>query len=302
MSNPSLSIIIPSYNTKKLIINCLSSVFKQDKEKVNFEVIIVDNASTDDSVKAIKKNFPQVKVIVNQENLGYARANNQALKQAKGRYILFLNSDTLILDKAIKKSLDFMTNNPQIDILGCQLLNKDRTIQPSGGFFPHLKQVFYMMFFLDDLPLINNLLVVYQQTNINFWKKKQFLDWVTGAFLMVKKEVAVKIKGFDESFFMYGEEVDFCYRAKKKGFQVCFWPQAKVVHLKGKSSKNGFQRAVLGEYQGLQKFYQKHKPKWMLPVLIILLKIGAVLRVILFGILKRDRNKAKIYEKAFKLA
>lgn len=296
-----LSIIIPSFNTKELLYNCLKSIFSQTK-KIKLEVIVVDNASTDDSVEMIKKKFPQIKLIINQKNLGYAKANNQAIKAAKGKYILFLNSDTLILNQAIEKSLNFMQKRKDVDILGCQLLNKDKSIQASGGFFPKLRQIFYMMFFIDDLPLINKLIKPYQQTRLDFYQKTRQLDWATGAFLLVKKEVIDKVSGFDERFFMYSEEVDFCFRAKKAGFKTWFYPQAKIIHLKGKSSEDGFEKAVLGEYQGLKEFYKKHKPGWEMPILVGLLKIGALLRMIIFGILKKDKNKRKTYEKAFNLA
>lgn len=295
-----LSIIIPNFNTKRLLHECLKSIYLQTK-KIKFEVIVVDNASSDGSPQMIKKNFPQVKLIVNSKNLGYAKANNQGIKIAKGKYILFLNSDTIILDKAIEKCLKFMQKRKDIDILGCQLLNEDKSLQPSGGFFPQLRQIFYMMVFIDDLPFINRLLKPYQQRRIDFYQKVRQLDWATGAFLLVKREVINKIGGFDPTFFMYSEEVDFCFRAKKAGFNIWFYPKAKVIHLKGKSSACGFEKAVLGEYQGLKKFYKKHKPGWEMPILIVLLKIGAMLRVIIFGILKGDKNKKKIYEKAYKL-
>jgi len=296
-----VSIIIPSFNTKKLLQNCLRSIFEQTKN-ISFEVIVADNASTDGTVKLIQTKFPQVKLIKNRTNLGYAKANNQALRQAQGRVILFLNSDTIILEKAIEKSVEFIRQREDVDILGCQLLYQDKTIQPSGGFFPSLTRVFLQMFFIDDLPLVNHLVKPYQQKRKSFYRKTQKLDWVTGAFLMAKKKVVDKIKGFDEKFFMYSEEVDFCYRAKKAGFQVWFCPLAKIVHLKGKSSADGFRTAVLGEYQGLRKFYEKYQPGLGLLILRFLLKIGALLRIFVFGILKGDKNKKEIYEKAFALA
>lgn len=295
-----LSIIIPSFNTEKLTLACLESIFKETK-KTRFEVIVVDNASLDKTVKKIKEKFPQVKTVENKENQGYAKANNEGIKIAQGEYILFLNSDTLILDKAIEKSLDFMKSRAGVDILGCQLKNADGTIQSSGGYFPKLRRVFYQMFFIDDLPIINTLLKSYQENRRGFYKKTRSLDWVTGAFIMFKKNVLSEIKGFDESFFMYSEEVDLCFRAKKIGFKIWFYPQAKVIHYKGGNDPQGFERAVLGEYQGLIKFYQKLRPLWELPILKVLLKIGALTRIVLFGILEKDQNRRKVYEKAFKV-
>ena len=296
-----LSIIIPSFNTQTHTLNCLKSVYQETKN-IKFEIIVVDNASKDGSVKVIKKKFPQVKLIVNDKNLGFAKANNQALRQAQGEYILFLNSDTLILDQAIKKSLEFMVGRDNVDILGCQLLNEDKTIQSSGGFLPRLRNIFYMMFFIDDIGFINRFLKPYQESHSFFYKKTRKLGWVTGAFLLVKKEVVDKIGSFDEDFFMYGEEIDFCIRAWKTGFNCWFYAGTKVIHLKGKSSENAFEKAVLGEYQALKKIFKKHKPGWEMFFLRLLLKTGAVLRLVLFGILKQDKSKRKVYEKAFKLA
>lgn len=295
-----LSIIIPSFNTKKLLQNCLQSIFEQTKG-IDFEVIVIDNASTDSSITMVKQKFPQVRLITNSKNLGYAQANNQGVKIAKGKYILFLNSDTIILDQAIEKSLEFIKQKKDIDILGCQLLNQDQTIQPSAGFFPHLARVFNWMVFVDELPLIKSLTKPYQQSNPGFYQKTQLIDWVTGAFLLVKKQVVKHLKGFDAKFFMYSEEVDFCYQAFKAGLKTWFYSDAQVTHLKGKSSAEGFSAAILGEYQGIKKFYQKNYPDWQLPILRLWLKIGALLRILIFGILKKD-SKRKVYEKAFKMA
>ncbi len=297
--NPELSIIIPQHNTQKLLLDCLDSIYRQTKT-LKFEVIVVDNASLDNSVGAVRARFPLVKVINNKKNLGYARANNQGVGEAKGKYLLFLNSDTIILDKAIEKSLFFLKANKKFQVLGCRLLNQDKTLQPSVGFLPHIPQVLAMMLFLDDLPGLKNMVNSYQKTNSSFYRKKRQVDWVTGAFLLTEKQVLEKAGGFDEDFFMYAEEVEWFLRVKKNNFKTCFYPKAKIIHLKGKSSENGFEKAVLGEYKGLVKLYQKHKKPWQLQVLKSLLKLGAFLRVGLFGILK-DEQKRQTYEKAFKL-
>lgn len=294
-----LSIIIPTYNTKKLTLNCVSSIYKKTKD-IDFMIIVVDNASADGTVRAINKQFPQVKVIKNKENVGYGLANNQALQQAQGDYILFLNSDTVILNGAIKKCVEHMEKNEKIDVLGCQLLNEDKSIQPSAGYFPNLWRVFWWMSFLDNLPIIRRFLKAYQETRISFYKKGKWVDWVTGAFLLAKSKVFDKIEGFDKNFFMYGEEVEMLWRVKKAGFGVFFWPGAKIIHLKGKSSEKGLERAVLGEYKGLINFYKKHEKKDKQKMLYFLLRFGALLRVFIFGIL-RDKRKKEIYEKAYRL-
>ncbi len=296
-----LSIIIPSFNTKKLLQNCLQSIFGQTKQ-IRFEVMVVDNASTDGSISMVKQKFPQVKLITNSQNLGFAQANNQGIKKAQGKYILFLNSDTVVLDQAIEKTLTFIKEQQQVDILGCQLLNQDKSIQPSAGFFPYLSRVFNWMFFVDELPFLKKIIKPYQQSRLSFYQKDQQPDGVTGAFMLIKKQVFDQVKGFDGKFFMYSEEVDFCYQAFKAGFKTWFYSDAQVIHLKGRSSTEGFKTAVLGEYQGIKKFYQKNYPQWQLPILRLYLKIGALLRILIFGILKGDNEKKEIYEKAFQMA
>lgn len=248
----------------------------------------------------VKKNFPQVKLISNRTNLGFGKANNQGIKRSKGDYVLFLNSDTIILERAIDKCLKLMEEKKEIDILGCKLLNEDQSLQPSGGFFPKLRQIFYLMFFIDDLPVLKRLINSYQEKKPIFYQKLRPVDWLTGAFLIVKKEVVENIGGFDEDFFMYAEEVDFCYRAKKEGFGVWFYPDAKVIHLKGKSSARGFEKSILGEYQGLIKFYEKHQAKREMPMLKLLLRLGSLLRIAIFGILNKQR-KREVYEEAYQL-
>jgi len=295
-----LSIIIPSYNTKKLLRDCLTSIYKQTKE-IKFEIIVVDNGSKDGSVEMVKKKFPKVKLIALSKNMGYGRANNLGAKKAKGEWLLFLNSDTKIINQAIdvilKKTGDWGLGTGSY-ILGCKLLNPDGSIQSSAGYFPTLPKVITTMLFLEDLPILNSLIKPYQQSKKSFYQKRQEVDWVTGASLMIKKDLFKKIGGFDERFFMYAEEVDLCFRAKQKGAKVFYTPKAEIIHLKGASSKRGFETAVLGEYKGLKYFFKKHKPVWQLPILKAILFSGALLRIVVFGII--DKSKAKAYIKAIK--
>ncbi|OGD63308.1 hypothetical protein A2160_02335 [Candidatus Beckwithbacteria bacterium RBG_13_42_9] len=305
-----LSIIIPSFNTKELLKRCLNSIFKETF-KVSFEVIVVDNNSKDGSIEMVKKDFPQVRFIQLKENIGYGKANNMGARKSQGKWLLFLNSDTQILDRAIDKIFKQVSSDkfhqPKADqpmaeatslAVGCQLLNVDGSIQPSAGYFPTLCRVWQTMIFIDDLPFIRDLLRPYQQTRKSFYIKKHEVDWVTGAFLIVKKDDFETVGGFDESYFMYAEEVDFCFRLKQNGVKVLYLPIGKVVHKKGGSSINGFEAAIIGEYKGLISFFKKYKPKWQLTVLKIGMVFGALLRIVLFGII--DWRKGVAYEKALK--
>src|SRR3990167_4837894 len=209
-----LSVIIVNWNTKKLLEDCLRSIFKFTKD-VGFEIIIVDNGSEDGSQDTVKKKFPQVKLIPNKDNLGFTKANNQGIKIAKGEYVLLLNSDTYLIENSLKKLVDNAKNLDNLGDLGPQLLNEDQTIQQFAGFFPHLPQVLYWMCFLDDLPG-GMILKPYHIDHDSFYQKDRQVDWVTGAAILVPRRVIGKIGGLDENIFMYGEEVDWCYRIKQQ--------------------------------------------------------------------------------------
>lgn len=294
-----LSVIIVNWNTKKLLDDCLSSIYKFT-EGITFEVIVVDNGSEDGSSQMVKKQYPQVKLILNKDNLGFTKANNQGIKIAKGKYILLLNSDTYLVEKSLKKLVDRAKSTDNLGALGPMLLNEDRTIQQSVGFFPHLPQVFWWMSFIDDLPF-GIMLHPYHVNHDVFYKSDHEVDWVTGAAILVPKKVITKVGALDEQIFMYGEEVDWCWRIKCANFKVLYSPATRIVHIgrgsTGKISKN----AIIGEYKGIKYFYQKHKGRLSLQLLRTLLKIGALARIAAFGVLGR-KETAKFYAEAFKMA
>ena len=302
-----LSIIIISYNTKDLLLSCVSSI-KKNTKKVSYEIIVVDNASSDGSVEVLKRlGGPEVKVVLNKENFGFAKANNQGIKIAKGRYILLLNSDTGVEDNILDEMLGYMEASSKTGIAGCALRSKDGSLQATGGYFPTLPRVVSWMFFLDDIPLLDRLIKPFHPMHEKsffykgeaFFKKAAPRDWVTGAFFLVRRKVLDEIGLLDEDFFMYTEEVDFCYRAKRKGWEVWYLPKWAIVHLGGASSASEF--PILSEYKGVKIFFKKHMPSWQMPILRILLKIGAVLRIFLFGALKGG-SYVKVYAKAFQIA
>lgn len=297
-----LSIIIVSFNAKEFLLNCLESIYKETKE-INYEVIVIDNGSTDGTVEALtakseKRKMKNLRIIANKENLGFAAANNQGIKVAKGRYILLLNQDTVLLEEALQKMLSFMDKYPQIGLAGCQLLNQDKTIQPSAGYFPRLSKIFLMMSFLDDLPLLRDVLKPYQTRNIKFYTKLRYPDWVQGAFYFLRKEAIDDVGLLNEDYFMYMEDVDYAYRLKKAGWEVVFVPEAKIIHLGGDVLATRNQRAVIGEYKGLKYYFKKHKPFWELPTLKVLLAYGAILRILIFGKIIGNKHLEKVYRKA----
>ena len=270
------------------------------------EVIVVDNASTDQSSEVVQKEFPKVVLIKNKKNLGFATGNNIGIKKAKGEYILLLNSDTRLVEDSLTKMVSFMEKNPKVGISSCQLIGENGEIQASGGFFPNLLRVFAWMFFIDDLPFIGRFIKPFHPHQPKFyiydpWYKTEHLqDWVTGAFFLIRKKVISDIGFLDEKFFMYVEELEYCFRVKKKDWQVLYTPITKIIHLGGQSS--GTRRAIISEYQGLKYFFAKHKKRWEAIPLRIFLRIGAALRIFLFGIIKKDLEARKIYAEAFRIS
>lgn len=301
------SIVITNFNTKRITENCLKSVFENNR-RLNLQLIIVDNGSKDDSVSFFKQlNVPKnidFNLIENEKNMGFAKANNQGIKIAKGKYILLLNSDTLVNGEIISEMVSWLDKNLDIGVAGCELRNEDGTLQGSGGYTPNLIRVFSWMFFLDDIPLIDRLIKPFHpfhekspiyQGEVMFTDSQE-RDWITGAFFMVRKEVFDDIGFFDEEYFMYVEEVDFCYRAKKAGWKVWYNPKWHIIHYGGASGTGT--NAVIMEFEGIKRFFRKFFPLWQYHIVGLLLKLGSLFRIFVFSLLGK-RDVAKTYEKAF---
>lgn len=293
-----LSTIIVSFNTKDLLRQTLQSL----PQKKDWETIVIDNNSKDGSAEMVRRDFPKVRLLKNRENLGFARANNQGLKVAGGNYLLLLNSDTLVKKNALEYLIRFMERNPQIGIASGQLLNPDGTIQPQGGHLPRLTNIAFWMLFLDDLPLIGKFLWPYHVNDRTFFLKARRTGWVGGTAMMLKKSVIDAIGYLNEDIFMYAEDVEYCLRAKKAGFAVAVIPEAKIVHYGQQSSGGAPTAAWLGEYKGIKYIFRKHKPGWEYPLVRLLLRLGALLRILVFGILLGRRTAYEAYKKAFAMA
>ena len=300
-----VSVVIVNYKTPKLVKDCVESVVKQTKG-VSYEVIVVDNASSDGSLAAIRNlqhSTSNLKLIENRENLGFAGGNNLGIKQAEGDYVLLLNSDTILWEDAISFVVAFMKKHPKVGVASCALVNPDGSLQATGGYFPTLGRVFAWALFVDDLPLVGGLLGSYHPhtpkffTKSRFYTKKRQMDWVTGAFFMIRKEVIEGLGGLDEEFFMYVEEVEYCFRVKQAGWQVYYLPEARVVHLGGASTV-GSAGQVMGEFNGLKLFYGKHFPGWREEGLKVALGVAAGLRWVVFGVMMGKKEKGEAYAKA----
>lgn len=296
-----LSIIVVSYNTKNLLQNCLSSLKKGGLKREDYEVIVVDNASSDGSVEMVKTSFQKAHLIKNKTNLGFSKANNQAIKKAIGEYVLLLNSDTIIKKHTLIKLTKFMDSRPRAGIASAQLLNHDGSIQQSGGHLPRLSNIAAWVLFLDDLPVVKQFFWSYHKTNSSFYKKDKTIGWVQGAAMIIRKKCLDKIGLLDEKIFMYGEDIDLCIRAWQKKWQVWTVSQAKVYHYGFQSSQGIPEKAIVGEFKALKYIFKKHKASWEKSILQILLKLGSLLRMLIFGTILKDKQKYDIYSRAVKL-
>jgi len=253
-----LSVIIVSFNTRELLKKCLASI-------KNAEIIVVDNASQDGSVEMVKKEFPAVKLIVNQKNLGFAKANNQALRQSQGDYFLLLNPDTQVKAGAIDKLLDFASSHPESGIIGPTLLNSNGSIQPSVYHFPSLWRAI-KEYWLGQKDAYEKYAITTSEAVV--------VDAVVGAVMLIPKKVVDKIGLLNEQFFMYFEDLDYCRRVNQAGLKVYYLPKAEVVHHHGQSTVKVGSLAYhyLSEsskiYNGLLKYYLLFliiwiKQKWL---------------------------------------
>ena len=232
---PEISIVIVSYNTADLIGSCLDSILSNDD--LSIEIFVVDNASNDGSVALVKRKYPTVQVIENVKNRGFAAANNQVLPQCKGKYIFFLNPDTEVVSDTFSKAISFMNTNPRVGLAGTKIINPDGALQWSVSYkYPGQK---YTTNELSDLP--------------------GKIACVLGASMIARSELIKKIGGFDEDFFLYGEDQDLCLRIRRLGYEIGYVDSATIVHLGGQSEKDSlpsevWKKKIDAEYI----FYRKH--------------------------------------------
>jgi len=256
-SVPDLSIIIVNWNTSGLLNKCLQSLY-DFVTGIDFEIIVVDNGSVDDSIEMVRKIFPDVQLIANLKNIGFVRANNQAIYSCYGRNLLLLNSDTVILPDSMIKAVQFMDENSNIGISGVKILNSDGSFQASFNPFPTLLREFYILSGLGRW-LIRSCFPSYGPQSEKGPQKVN--GYVEGACLMVRR-AAMDAEGMlDERIFMYAEEVDLCYRFIQVGWEVWYLPQASIIHHGGESSKKQQGKMEAELYRSRVYFFHKHYGK-----------------------------------------
>lgn len=288
-----LSIVILSYNTKKLTLDCIESVFDQYSKNIEngeFEIIVADNASTDGTpveISNLKSKISNLKLIQNKNNFGFSKGNNAAVRDARGKYILFLNSDTQVKDKELLSMIDFLEKNPKVGILGGKIINNDQTPQPSAGKFYTLLNLCIVLLGLERLGFVRS-----------SPSKISRVDWVSGAFMMIGKDLFDRLGGFDEHLFMYLEDMELCYRAKKEDFLTYFYPNVKLMHKKLGSSNKTF--AIINIYKGILYFYKKHK-SWQYLIVKVLLAAKALVAICI-GVLTNSRYLRDTYRQGLRIA
>ncbi|MEJ2103716.1 MAG: glycosyltransferase [Ignavibacteriaceae bacterium] len=268
-----LSIIIVNYNVKEFLLNLLHSI-KKASSNITTEIIVVDNASDDGSVDAIKEKFPTVKLIENKSNVGYGAANNQGLKLAKGNYILFLNPDCIVSEDTFDKMISFFELNKECGLAGCKILNSDGTLQLAcRRSFPGPWTSFTKVTGLSNLFPKSKIFARYNLTYLDENQTYE-VDAVSGSFMMIKREVHDKVGGFDEQFFMYGEDLDLCYRIQKAGYKVYYVHDTQIIHYKGESTKRSNLDETKLFYDAMHKFVKKHLSSFPIVEIILRSAIG----------------------------
>jgi len=292
-----LSIIVLSYNTRNLTLACLESIasqYKKELEEKKLEIIVVDNNSTDDSVASIKycvshlrQGFggqASIRLIESKENVGFGSGCNVGAKESSGKYLLFLNSDTQVLDEGFLSMVGFMDKSKNVAILGGKLENNDGSTQRSCGKFYNLFNLLLILLGFERLGFLRS-----------SPSKIQKVDWVSGACMMVRHDVFEKLTGFDEKLFMYVEDMEICFRAKKLGFLTYFYPDLKLMHKSLGSSNRTF--AIINIYKGILHFYAKHKsyPEYLTAKILLIAKAEIL---ILVGFLTFNPELRNRYRKA----
>ncbi len=256
MNITEVSVVVVNWNTQDILRDCLRSIYEQCGE-IDLEVIVIDNASTDGSVEMVKKDFPQVTLIENPQNRGFAAANNQGIDISKGRYVLLLNSDTVVLDNAIAETIAFADSHPKAAVVGCRVLNLDQTLQPTCFMFPSILNMLLSSTYLYKLFPKSKF---FGRERMTWWSRQDVreVDVVTGCFMLVRRQAIEQVGMMDEKFFMYAEETDWCYRFKQAGWKILFTPCAEIIHLGGQSTAQRSADMIVRLRLSILRFMRKH--------------------------------------------
>jgi hypothetical protein len=281
-----ISIIVLNFNTKELTVRCLQSIERSKKQSDRWEIILVDNASVDGSIEKVKKEFPDIKILALEKNIGFAAGNNVAIRQAMGTYVLLLNSDTEITRRAITESYDFMENTNEAGVVTCRLVLPAGSLDPAchRGFPTPWAAVTYFLGLETVFPRFH-LFGQYHQGYKNEHVAHE-IDSPSGAFYFIRKKTIEQVGLLDEEYFMYGEDLDWSYRIKKAGWKIFYNPAAQVIHFKKKSGRDNENKQIRQQtrtyfYDAMRLFYKKHYKHTYSPMVYGLVLLGIKIRSLL---------------------
>ena len=266
-----LSIVIVSWNTRDVLGKCLDSIEQNPPER-DYELLVIDNASTDGSAEMVRERHPRVDLLVNPANYGFAKANNLAIQRCRGRYILLLNPDTEVRPGALEHLARFLEENPEAGAAGSLTLNPDGSLQISCYPRPTLFREFWRLFHLDRFRPV-------AEYPMARWKldRPQEVDVLMGACLMLRREALDQVGLLDEDYFIYSEEVDLCYRVQRAGWRLYWVPQARIVHYGGQSTSQAAEEMFLQLYRGKILYFRKHSSwaaVWIYKLILFLASLG----------------------------
>jgi len=255
-----LSIIIVSYNVKDFLVQCLNSIYRSEFDNT-FEIIVIDNDSFDGTSNEIKRLFPDVKYIQNENNEGFSKAVNKAINKASGQYICLLNPDVIVNKNCLSQLMHKISSNKDIGCIGPKILNSDGTVQHScKRSFPTPMSAFFRLFGLDKIFPKSKFFSSYNLTYLDS-NKTHHVDSISGAFMMFPKKILDLIGIFDERFFMFAEDIDFCHRIKDAGFKVIYFPKSEIIHYKGESVKSSQFDMVSVFYESMELYFNKYSKR-----------------------------------------
>ena len=270
-----LSIVVVNWNTRALLARCLDSLFAYPPPCA-FDVWVVDNASSDGSVELLRRYYPQVNLMVNPHNVGFARANNLAIRASAGRHLLLLNSDAVVLPGTLANLFAFAESHPAAAAIGCRLLNSDGTLQPSAGQAPSLSFELLtgtpLQAFSDPYRDAQGRRLVPLPAGPDYFE----VEHISGACMWIRRDACERVALFDEDFFLYGEESDLCYRLRRAGWRIYYYVQASAVHQLGASAAQFGASRIHALYRGKYRYFRKHGGQFSAEALrlILLLRGG----------------------------
>jgi GT2 family glycosyltransferase len=280
-----VSVIIVTWNSEQHIRKCLEAV-RGRAINLRSEIMVVDNFSSDGTVKEVQEFSPTVALIENQENLGYAHANNQGIEKSTGTYVLLLNPDTEIEGNALDLMLKFMDAKPRVGAMGPRLLNPDGSVQASCREFPRFSTLLCEFTGLSRLFRKSRIFGRWRMGYFDFDRTIE-VDQPMGSCLMLRHETLEQVGAFDESFPMFFNDVDLCYRIKAAGWKIFFYSEAQVTHYRGASTSKAKRKMIWLSHLAFYRFFRKHKSGWGNRLLLSLLLIPLVLTALLRMIVKR---------------